>query len=185
MEFITEMVSYWKNRAESPLIPNIELFLLFSSVAPAPLTPTEQNVCDDIWKMAINLLTLFTSRESMSLPLKSGNLMIIFFFQTTFHWNIVDLLTNVVLVSGVQQSDSYIYVCMYTHILFQVIFHYTLLQDIEYSSLCYTMGPYWLSSLYIVVCICYSETSILSLPPSPLVTVSLLSMSVCLFLFCK
>ena len=48
MEFITEMVSYWKNRAESPLIPNIELFLLFSSVAPAPLTPTEQNVCDDI-----------------------------------------------------------------------------------------------------------------------------------------
>ena len=42
MEFITETVSYWKNRAESPLIPSIELFLFFSSVAPDPLAPTEQ-----------------------------------------------------------------------------------------------------------------------------------------------
>ena len=135
MEFITEMVSYWKNRAESPLIPNTELFLLFSSVTPAPLTPTEQNVCDDFWKMAINLLTLFTSRESMSLPLKSGNLMIIFFFQTTFHWNIVDLLTNV-LVSGVQQSDSYIYVCMYAHTYFSRLFFIILYYKILSIVLC-------------------------------------------------
>ena len=30
--------------------------------------------------------------------------------------------------------------------------NYRLLQDIEYSSLCYTVGPCWLSVLYIVVC---------------------------------
>ena len=43
------------------------------------------------------------------------------------------------LVSGVQQSDSVIYicVCVYTYIytLFKILFHYKLLQDIEYSSL--------------------------------------------------
>ena len=43
----------------------------------------------------------------------------------------------------------YIYIC----ILFQVLFHYRLLQDIEYSSLCYMVGPCCLSILYIVVCI--------------------------------
>ena len=44
----------------------------------------------------------------------------------------VDL--NVVLVSGVQQSDSVIH-------LFQILFAYRLLQNIEYSSLRYIVGP--------------------------------------------
>ena len=41
---------------------------------------------------------------------------------------------NIVLVSGVQQSDSviYIYIYIYTHTKFQIIFHYRLLQTIEY-----------------------------------------------------
>ena len=64
------------------------------------------------------------------------------------------MIYNVVLVSGVQQSDSdmciYIYVYIgtyiYTHthiyILFQILFHYRSLQDIECSSLCYTLGLY-------------------------------------------
>ena len=39
-------------------------------------------------------------------------------------------------------------------ILFQILFHYSLLQGIEYSSLCYTVGPCWLSILYRVVYIC-------------------------------
>ena len=38
------------------------------------------------------------------------------------------------LVSGVQQSDSVIYI----HILFHILFHYGLLRDIEYSSLRFT-----------------------------------------------
>ena len=55
-------------------------------------------------------------------------------------------------VSGVQQSDSLMHI--YISILFQIHFHYKLLQDIEYSSLCYTVGPCFLSILYTVVCIC-------------------------------
>ena len=52
------------------------------------------------------------------------------------------------------------------------------------SSLCYTVNPWCLSILCIVVYICYSHTPNLSLPLSlsPLVTISLFSMSV--FLFC-
>ena len=44
-----------------------------------------------------------------------------------------------VLVSGVQQSHS----VKHTHIynLFHILFHYGLLQNIEYSFLCYTVGP--------------------------------------------
>ena len=42
----------------------------------------------------------------------------------------------------------------FPHILFHILFLYRLLQDIEYSSVCYTVGPYHLSVLYIVVCIC-------------------------------
>ena len=37
------------------------------------------------------------------------------------------------------------------HIPFQILFPYRLLQNTEYSFLCYTVGPCWLSSLYIVV----------------------------------
>ena len=52
-------------------------------------------------------------------------------------------------VSGVEQSDSVIH--RYMCILFQVLFHHRLLQDTEYSSLCSTVGPCCLSTLYIVV----------------------------------
>ena len=42
----------------------------------------------------------------------------------------------------------YMYVCIYVYvyILFQSLFHYILLQDIKYSSLCYTVGPCCLST---------------------------------------
>ena len=43
---------------------------------------------------------------------------------------------------------------MYLPLLFlKILFHYSLLQDIEYSSLCYTVGPCCLSILYTVTCI--------------------------------
>ena len=63
----------------------------------------------------------------------------------------VELIYNVVLVSGVQQSNSVIH--MHIYILFPILFHYRLLQDIEYSSLYHTVGPCCLFILYIVVCI--------------------------------
>ena len=46
---------------------------------------------------------------------------------------------------------KYKYIYIYIYILFHILFHYGLLQDIEYSSLCYTVGPCCLSILYIVI----------------------------------
>ena len=46
----------------------------------------------------------------------------------------------------------YIYKYIHTHILFYILFHYGLSQDIDYSSLCYTVGPCCLSILYIIAC---------------------------------
>ena len=54
------------------------------------------------------------------------------------------------LVSGIQQSDSVIHTQV--SILFQVLFPFRLLQITEQSSLCYTIGPCWLSILNIAVC---------------------------------
>ena len=87
------------------------------------------------------------------------------------------MINNVVLVSGVQQSDSVIHI--YVSILFQILFPFRLLYNIEQSFLCYTVGPCWLSILDIAVCTCRSQTPNLSLPPlSPPVTISVSSKSV-------
>ena len=71
-----------------------------------------------------------------------------------FNWNIV--IYNALFISTVQQSDSGIYI--YTHtppILFlHILFHYDLSQDIEYSSLGYTVGSCSLSILYVITYIC-------------------------------
>ena len=48
----------------------------------------------------------------------------------------------------------YIYTHINIDILFKVLFHYRLLQDIEYSFLCYIVDPFYLSILCIKVCIC-------------------------------
>ena len=66
----------------------------------------------------------------------------------------VQLIYNTVLVSGaqhVQQSDL---VLFFFFFFFQITFHYRLLQDIEYSSLQYTVNPCCLFILHRVVCIC-------------------------------
>ena len=51
---------------------------------------------------------------------------------------------------------------IYIYIFFQILFHYRFLQDTEYSSLCYTVGPCCLSILWIVVCVCESQAPSLS-----------------------
>ena len=65
-------------------------------------------------------------------------------------YNGMQLIYKVVLVSGVQQSDSVIY----THIslLFKILFPFRLLQNIEQSSLCCTVSLCWLSILNRAVC---------------------------------
>ena len=83
----------------------------------------------------------------------------IYLFKFLFYIGL-QLIYNVVLVSGVQQSNSVIHIS----ILFQVLFPFKLLQNIKQSSLCYTIGPCWLSILYTVVCICQSQTPNLPLP---------------------
>ena len=70
------------------------------------------------------------------------------------------------LVSGVQQSDSVIHI--HVSILFQIRFPFSLLQHIEQSSLCYTVGPCWLPILNIVVCIKVSERISYGLDPTSL-----------------
>ena len=57
---------------------------------------------------------------------------------------------------------AYIYihsdVCVCTYIRsFQILFPGRLLQDNEWSSLCYTVGPWCLSTLFVVLYICQSK----------------------------
>ena len=56
---------------------------------------------------------------------------------------------NVVLVSGVQQSNSVIHT--HVSILFQILFLFMLLHNIEQNSLCYTVGPCWLDSKFLIL----------------------------------
>ena len=51
------------------------------------------------------------------------------------------MIYHVVLVLGVQQSDSVICISIHVSILFQMLFPFRLLQNIEQSSLCYIVGP--------------------------------------------
>ena len=70
-------------------------------------------------------------------------------------------------------------------ILFQILFPFRLLHNIEQNYLCYTVGPYWLSILNIAVCTYQSQTSYLSSPNFPPVTISSFSKSVSLFFLSK
>ena len=49
------------------------------------------------------------------------------------------MISNVVIVSGVQQSDSVIRI--HGSILFQILFPFSLLLNIKQSFLCYIVGP--------------------------------------------
>ena len=59
------------------------------------------------------------------------------------------MINNVTLDSGVQQViQLYIYILFHSCIYIHILFHYRSLQDTEYSSLCYTVGPCCLCILY-------------------------------------
>ena len=77
-------------------------------------------------------------------------------------------------------------VCIYIYIYipFHTLFRYGLLQDIEYSSLLYTVGSCCASMLYITVCICQFKTiNQTLLHSSPWATTGLFFISVSLFAF--
>ena len=86
-----------------------------------------------------------------------------------------------VLISAVQQRiqlHTYIHSLLYS-------FPLCFVPGIECSCQCYTVGPCCLSILYATVCVCQPLTPTPSLPPIPLATTSLASLSVILFLFCS
>ena len=96
----------------------------------------------------------------------------------------VKLINNAVLVSGVQQSDSVMYISIHISIRYQILFPFRLLliHTTEQHSLCYTVGPYWVSIL-MQQCIHVSPKFPNNPfpPPFPPVTTSSFSVS----LFCK
>ena len=84
------------------------------------------------------------------------------------------------IVSGGQQRDS----AIHTHVSIspQTPLPSRLPDNIEQSSLCYTVGPFWLSVLNTVMCTSPSQIPNLSLSPAfLLVTISSFSKSVGLF----
>ena len=104
-----------------------------------------RNQCD-LRTASVNPLIFPPSRSSFT-----------FLFIDNFLFYIgVYLINNVVLVIGVQQSDSVRHIHVF--ILFHILFPFRWLQNIEQSSLCYTLGPCWLSILNIAVCTCQSQT---------------------------
>ena len=84
----------------------------------------------------------------------------VFIFSVPFF--ILQFINYVVLVSGVQQSDSLIHIN--ASILCQICFPFKLSQSTEQRSLCYIQCPCCLSILNIAVCTCQSQTPNLSLP---------------------
>ena len=72
----------------------------------------------------------------------------IFLFKKSFYWSIVDLQYFRCAAKWLMNTDvhTHIFICKY--VLFQNTFYNRSLQDIEYSLLCYTVDPCWLSILY-------------------------------------
>ena len=109
------------------------------------------------------------------------NCILTLFLQACFPWVIVQRVakswTRLMQLSTHSECSWFTILCSFqvynkmTHIHisihFQILFPCRLLQNIEYSSLCATVGPCWLSILYIVGVVCYSQTPNLSLFPQP------------------
>ena len=98
------------------------------------------------------------------------------FFCSVLNWSTVDVRCSINFCCTTKWF-SYIY------ITFHIIFYYGLSQGIEYSSMCYRVGPYYLLK-YIIVYICWSQTPNPP-PPTPptLATTNLFLMSWVCFSF--
>ena len=126
---------------------------------------------EDCISVPSNLLLLFERKLWFPFLLKFFN------FILEYH-----CMEYIVLVSGVQQNDSIIHI--HVSILFEILFPFRLLQNIEQSSLCYTVGSCWLSILKRVVCIYSSQTHNVSLATTfPLWQPFVFCLWVCCFCF--
>ena len=62
-----------------------------------------------------------------------------------FYFIEVELMNSIVSISAVWEKKTF---------FFHILFYYGLSQDIEYSSLCYAVGPCCLCIPNVIVCIC-------------------------------
>ena len=123
----------------NPRLPNGQVHPLPLNHHESPTLSTS-NQCNSICQLFLNKV----GKNFKNLNnLWDGN------FQNVFYWTTVDLQCCVNFCCT-EKWFSYTYVYILSHILF----HDGLLQDIEYSSLCYTGRPYCLSLLFMIVCIC-------------------------------
>ena len=109
-----------------------------------------------------------------------GYIILFKLFFTFLFYIAVQPINNVVIVPGRQQRDS----AIHTHVSIspQTPLPSVLPDNIEQSSLCYTVSPFWLSVLNTVMCTSPSQIPNLSLSPAfLLVTISSFSKSVDLF----
>ena len=125
----------------------------------------------ELKNMAFNLLfllslTLFSIHSNFILFSKIGIFYFLLFFLI---FSGVDLFYNVVLVSGVKQSklpvyQQWIYIYPLFFIFFRFFFSYRPLQSIDQSSLCFIVGPYYLSilcgSVYMSISVSHSLVAI-------------------------
>ena len=93
-------------------------------------------------------------------------------------------MNEAVLVLGVQQSESVIHIHVY---IFEILFPFRLLHNIEQSLLFYTIDPSWLLILNLAVYTCQSQTPSVPVPTPtpPSLTINSFSKSGNQFLFCK
>ena len=92
-----------------------------------------------IYVRILNVFKMYKWREGKAVKLLG-------FFNYSmciFYWSILIYSVSCI---DLQQRDSGIHA--YRPIFFKILFLYRLLQNTEYSSLCYTVGPCWLSVLY-------------------------------------
>ena len=90
------------------------------------------------------------------------------------------------LVSGIQQCVSIIYTYICTYIIFKIIFHYKSLWDIVQFPVAYSKSLLVIYFIYSCICLLIPYSQFIPSPHlSPLVTRSLFSMSVSLFLIFK
>ena len=89
--------------------------------------------------MVYNYFSLSIKLRSFSkVQSKFPSTFFFFFFalKKNFYWSIIDLKCCV----NFCRTEKWF---SYTYILFPILFHSGLSQDIEYNSLCYTVGPCW------------------------------------------
>ena len=132
-------------------------FLLFTFLYTTSLV-VPQILCSPIvagTEMSLLLILMSVYKNSYLLwsstaPFSLSFLSFFFFDGRLFYWSIVDFQCCVIFWYTAKWFSLYIGSLFF----FQILLHYNLLQGIEYSSLCYMVGPCCLSTLFIGVYVC-------------------------------